>query len=121
MRHLEAKDVSAQERAAYLDEWGQPSALTAMFNWYRASPTDVPAMDDVIETTEFLSKPFPKLYVPTLIVWGVKDPALLPCQLEGIEEYVPDVTIVRLDDAGHFSPWEAPDAVTKAMRDWLPK
>lgn len=119
MRHLEAKDVSAEERAAYLDEWRQPGALTAMFNWYRASPTDVPAMDDVIETTEFLDKPFPKLLLPTLIVWGVKDPALLPCQLEGIDEYVPNVNIVRIDDTGHFSPWEAPEAVTKTMCDWL--
>jgi pimeloyl-ACP methyl ester carboxylesterase len=119
MRHLEASAVSAEERAAYLDEWSQPGALTAMFNWYRASPTDVPAMDAVIETTDFLQKPFPKLMVPSLIVWGMKDPALLPCQLEGIEQYVPDVTVVRIPEAGHFSPWEAPEEVTNAMRDWL--
>lgn len=120
MRHLQASDVSADERAAYLDEWSQPGALTAMFNWYRASPTDVPAMDEVIETTDFLEKPFPKLHVPTLIVWGVRDPALLPCQLDGIENFVPDVTVVRIPDAGHFSPWEAPGAVTDAMMGWLP-
>jgi pimeloyl-ACP methyl ester carboxylesterase len=119
MRHLQAGAVSDEERAAYLDEWSQPGALTAMFNWYRASPTDVPAMDAVIETTDFLQKPFPKLMVPTLIVWGMKDPALLPCQLEGIQEHVPNVTVVRVEGAGHFSPWEAPEAVTKAMRDWL--
>jgi pimeloyl-ACP methyl ester carboxylesterase len=120
MRHLQSEAVSAEERVKYLDEWSQPGALTAMFNWYRASPTDVPAMDAVIETTDFLQKPFPKLMVPTLIVWGMKDPALLPCQLEGIEEHVPKVTVVRIPEAGHFSPWEAPDAVTHAMQDWLP-
>jgi pimeloyl-ACP methyl ester carboxylesterase len=119
MRHLEASTVSDEDRAAYLDEWSQPGALPAMFNWYRASPTDVPAMDVVIETTDFLQKPFPKLMVPTLVVWGMKDPALLPCQLEGIEEHVPGVAVVRIAEAGHFSPWEAPEAVTEAMRDWL--
>jgi pimeloyl-ACP methyl ester carboxylesterase len=119
MRYLPAGAVSAEERAKYLDEWSQPGALKAMFNWYRASPTDVPAMDDVIETTAFLKRPFPKLHVSTLIVWGMKDPALLPCQLEGLEAYVPDVTIIRIPDAGHFSPWEAPEAVTAAMRGWL--
>ncbi len=98
----------------------QPSALAAMFNWYRASPTDVPAMDAMIETTDFLQKPFPKLHVPTLSVWGMKAPALLPCQLLLIEEFVPDATVVRIDDAGHFSPWEAPEAVTAAMQEWLP-
>jgi pimeloyl-ACP methyl ester carboxylesterase len=120
MRHLEASAVSDAERAAYLDEWSQPGALTAMFNWYRASPTDVPAMDAEIETTDFLQKPFPKLHVPTLIVWGMRDPALLPCQLVGIQEHVPNVTIVRIPDAGHFSPWESAEAATKAMQDWLP-
>jgi pimeloyl-ACP methyl ester carboxylesterase len=119
MRYLEAGAVSAEDRAAYIDEWSQPGALTAMFNWYRASPIDVPAMDAVIETTDYLQKPFPKMMLPTLIIWGMKDPALLPCQLEGIEDYVPNLTVVRIDDAGHFSPWEAPDAVTKAMREWL--
>jgi pimeloyl-ACP methyl ester carboxylesterase len=119
MRHLQADIVSAEERAKYIDEWRQPGALTAMFNWYRASPTDVPEMDAAIEITDFLQKPFPKLMVPTLIVWGMKDPALLPCQLMGIEDHVPNVAVVPIADAGHFSPWEAPEAVTAAMRDWL--
>ncbi len=119
MRHLEASAVSDEERAAYLDEWSQPGALTAMFNWYRASPTDVPAMDDPVRTTDFLQKPFPVLHVPTLIVWGMNDPALLPCQLEQIESLVPHVTVRRIADAGHFSPWEAAEAVTAAMREWL--
>jgi pimeloyl-ACP methyl ester carboxylesterase len=119
MRYLEADAVSAEERAAYLDEWSQDGALTAMFNWYRASPTDVPAMDEVVETNEFLQKPFPKLHIPTLIVWGMKDPALLPCQLEGIEAFVPNVTVIRIPEAGHFSLWEAPEAATNAMKDWL--
>ena len=119
MRYLQADAVSAEDRAAYLDEWSQPGALTAMFNWYRASSTDVPAMDDVVETTEFLQKPFPRVHIPTLIVWGMKDPALLPCQLEGIEDHVPAVTVIRIPDAGHFSLWEAPNEVTEAMKHWL--
>lgn len=119
MRHLQADAVSDAERAAYLAEWAQPGALHAMFNWYRASPTDVPAMDDPIRSTPFLEKPFPVLDVPTLVVWGLKDPALLPCQLEGLDAVVRDLTIVRIEAAGHFSPWEAPDAVTEAIVQWL--
>jgi pimeloyl-ACP methyl ester carboxylesterase len=119
MRHLTAGAVSADDRAAYLDEWSQPGALTAMFNWYRASPMTVPAMDDRVETTDFLQRPFPALTVPALIIWGMQDPALLPCQLVGLNDYVPELTIVRIADAGHFSPWEAPDAVTGAMQHWL--
>lgn len=118
MRHLTIEQVSAEDKAAYLDEWSQPGALTAMFNWYRASPMEVPPVDGPVERPAFLDKPFPKLTMPVLVIWGMADPALLPCQLEGLDVHVDDLTIVRVD-AGHFSPWEAPEAVTKAIAEWL--
>jgi len=120
MRHLTSDSVGAEERALYLDEWSQPGALTAMFNWYRASPMTVPAMDEDAPRPPFLDAPFPKLSMPVLIVWGLEDKALLPCLLEGLEALIDDLTIVRIEGAGHFVPWEAPDAVTRAMADWLP-
>ena len=120
MRHLTSDNVGAEDRALYLDEWSQPGALTAMFNWYRASPMMVPAMDEDAPRPPFLDAPFPKLSMPVLIVWGLEDKALLPCLLEGLEALIDDLTIVRIEGAGHFVPWEAPDAVTRAMADWLP-
>jgi pimeloyl-ACP methyl ester carboxylesterase len=118
-RHLTATNITAADRAAYLEDWQQPGALTAMLNWYRASPMQVPTMNDPVASTPFLDRPFPKLTMPTLIIWGMKDAALLPCQLEGLDDHIDDVTIARVEEAGHFVTWEAPDAVTSAIRDWL--
>jgi pimeloyl-ACP methyl ester carboxylesterase len=118
-RHLTATNITAADRAAYLEDWQQPGALTAMLNWYRASPMQVPTMKDPVASTPFLDRPFPKLTMPTLIIWGMKDAALLPCQLEGLDDHIDDVTIARVEEAGHFVTWEAPDAVTSAIRDWL--
>ena len=118
MRHLQASNVSAQDRAAYLDEWGQPGAITAMLNWYRATPMQVPGMDEMPPRPAFLDAPFPVIKMPTLMLWGMKDPALLPCQLEGLDALVSDLTIARID-CGHFTPWEAPEAVNAAMRSFL--
>jgi pimeloyl-ACP methyl ester carboxylesterase len=115
MRHLKAVGVSAETRAAYLDEWSQPGAMTAMLNWYRATPLQVPAMEATPERPAFLDQPFPKITMPALIVWGIDDPALLPCQLDGLEDLTTDLTIARVD-CGHFTPWEAPEAVNAAMR-----
>ena len=56
--------------------------------------------------------------VPTLVIWGMEDKALLPLQLEGLDKLVDDLTIVRLPDVGHFAPWEAGDEV--ARRSALP-
>lgn len=118
MRHLQASNVSAEDRAAYLDEWSQPSAIHSMLNWYRATPMHVPGMDEVPPRPAFLDAPFPVLNMAVLIIWGMKDPALLPCQLEGLDTLVSDLTIARID-CGHFTPWEAPEAVDVAMRNFL--
>lgn len=108
----------ASERAAYLDEWGQPGAITAMLNWYRASAIVVPAMDETPERPAFLDAPFPPLRMPVLVIWGMRDTALLPVQLEGLDALIPDLSIVQVD-AGHFVPWEKPQPVTDAIREWL--
>ena len=112
------KAIAGADKAAYLDEWSQPGAMTAMLNWYRASAIVVPAPDETPERPAFLDAPFPPVTQPTLVIWGVGDKALLPVQLEGLDALVPDLTVVRVD-AGHFVPWEAPEAVIAAMREWL--
>jgi pimeloyl-ACP methyl ester carboxylesterase len=118
LRHTDFERVGA-EKPVYLDQWGQPGAMTAMLNWYRASAVVVPAMDETPTRPAFLDAPFPPIRPPTLVIWGMRDKALLPCQLDGLERLVPDLTLVEVD-AGHFVPWEAPEAVTKAIREWLP-
>ena len=106
----------AEDKAAYLDEWGQPGAITAMLNWYRASAIVVPAMDETPPRPAFLDAPFPPTAMPVLVIWGMQDSALLPSQLD-LAAYVPDLTIEKID-AGHFVPWQKPDAVIAAMRRW---
>jgi pimeloyl-ACP methyl ester carboxylesterase len=118
MRHTDFEKVK-DEKPIYLEQWGQPGAMTAMLNWYRASTLLVPAMDETSERPAFLDGPFPPLKVPTLVIWGLGDKALLPVQLEGLEALVPDLTLKKLEGVGHFAPWEAPEKVTGAMRVWL--
>lgn len=117
-RHTDPAIV-APEKAAYVDEWSQPGALTAMLNWYRASAVIVPAMGEDVALPAFLSAPFPPTRMPVLVIWGMKDAALTPVQLDGLDKVVPDLTVVRVEDAGHFVPWEKPEAVTGAIRNWL--
>jgi pimeloyl-ACP methyl ester carboxylesterase len=110
--------IAGEDKAVYMDEWGQPGAMTAMLNWYRASSIVVPAPDEDAERPAWLDAPFPPITQPTLVIWGMQDKALLPVQLE-LDEFVPDLTIVRIEDGGHFAPWEKPEAVTAAIREWL--
>ena len=112
-------ETSAMERALYLDEWRQPGAIAAMLNWYRGAAVMVPPPGVTVPLPDFLLKAFPKVRVPTLVVWGMKDKALLPLQLDGLDALVEQLTIVRVPDAGHFVPWEKPQAVADALRPFL--
>lgn len=106
-----------EEIARLLADWEDRDACRAMINWYRASPADVPSMDDPYADPPAI--PFPKLTIPTLVVWALDDVALPACNLDGIEELVPNATIVKVPGCGHFVPWEAPDAVNAAMDEFL--
>lgn len=117
MQHTDFEKVSP-EKAVYLEQWNQPGAMPAMLNWYRASALVVPGMDEMPERPAFLDGPFPQLTTPTLVIWGTGDKALLPSNLDGLEQYVPNMTLKKID-AGHFVPWEEPEKVTSAMKEWL--
>ena len=116
MKHTDF-DKIADEKPVYLDQWAQPGAMTAMLNWYRASAIIVPAMDETPDRPLWLDAPFPPVTQPTLVIWGLGDKALLPSQLEGLGDYVPDMRLEKVD-AGHFVPWENPRAILAAMKDW---
>ncbi|WP_375381493.1 alpha/beta fold hydrolase [uncultured Sphingomonas sp.] len=115
-----ATAIVGEDKAAYLDEWSQPGAMTAMLNWYRASQVIVPAPGEQPPRPAFLDAPFPPVTQRTLVIWGMDDKALPPGpNLDGLTALVPDLTLERLDGVGHFAPWEAPDRVTAALRTWL--
>ena len=117
--HADQTNVTEADRQHYLDDWAQPGALTAMLNWYRASPLVVPPPGVTVPLPDMLLKFSARIRVPTLVVWGMKDSALLPVQLDGLTSLVDDLQIVRIPDAGHFALWERPEAVARALLDFL--
>jgi len=119
LSHVGAGTIEPEERQAYLDDWAEEGALTAMLNWYRASKIEVPAVGEEAKAPLWTHAPFPHLEMPTLVIWGLRDKVLLPVQLEGLHALVDDLRIVTSASAGHFVPWEEPEFVTGAIRDFL--
>jgi pimeloyl-ACP methyl ester carboxylesterase len=56
--------------------------------------------------------------VPTLVIWGMKDPAFQPSLLARWKETLPQATVVELP-VGHWPQEESPGDVTRAMQDFL--
>jgi pimeloyl-ACP methyl ester carboxylesterase len=117
--HVDLGTIPVAERAQYIAEWSEPGGFTAMLNWYRASQVIVPPPGVEVPVPDWVLNLFPKVKVPTLVIWGMKDKALLPMQLEGLDALVDDLRIARIADAGHFVPWERPEAVAEALGPFL--
>ena len=117
--HVDLALIPEDEKRRYIAEWSAPGALTAMLNWYRASSIVVPPPGATVPIPDWAVSAFPKVRLPTLVVWGMRDPALLPLQLDGLDRLVDDLAIARLPEVGHFAPWEAPEAVAAALAPFL--
>ena len=118
-RHVDISQISDAERRQYIADWSQPGAFSAMLNWYRGSKVVVPPPGVTVPLPDLLLRAFPEIKVPTLVIWGMQDKALLPVQLDGLEALVEDLTIVRLPGAGHFAPWETGGQVAQALELFL--
>jgi pimeloyl-ACP methyl ester carboxylesterase len=108
------------DRRAYLEAWAQPGALTGGLNYYRAARVGPPARDGgpVTGTVgEFAGDT--TVRVPTLVLWGERDRALLTGNLDGLEHYVPDLTIRRIPDGTHWLVHEQPALVNRLIRDFI--
>jgi pimeloyl-ACP methyl ester carboxylesterase len=117
--NVERVPVLEADRRQYLAEWSQPGALAAMLNWYRASPVLVPPPPIGVPLPRSTWRLARKIEVPTLVLWGMRDHALLPVQLDGLEHIVEQLSIVRLPEIGHWAPWEAPDEIAQAVEAFL--
>jgi pimeloyl-ACP methyl ester carboxylesterase len=108
-----------EDKKAYIGAWSQPGALTGGLNYYRAarigppSPQDMPATAPPADPARFLVR------VPTLVIWGEKDTALLTGNLEGLDQFVPQLTIRRIPDGTHWVIHEKPAAINRMIRDFL--
>ena len=107
------------ERAAYHQAWSQPGALRGGLNYYRAARMgDQVAAGGVPEEYEAKIKAM-RIEVPTLVIWGERDPALLVALTRGLEQWIPDLRLEVLAGAGHWVPYERPDEVNRLIREFV--
>ena len=103
--------------ATYRDCWRR--GLTGGLNLYRASPLFPATATEPGASAVTFPKEMVTVRVPTLVIWGMLDEALLPPQLDGLDEYVPDLTVERIADGSHWLVHEQPERVNALIRGFI--
>lgn len=94
----------------YKEAFARPGALTAAINYYRA----------VFRSRFRRARDEARLVtVPTLLLWGERDPYLSPRLTEGLSQWVPHLRVERFADAAHWPHVEWPDRVNSYMIEFL--
>ena len=107
-----------ETRTLYRAAWSQPGALTGGLNYYRAARLEPPLPGGTLDIAGLDPGRF-AVNVPTLVIWGERDKALLTGNLDGLEEFVPDLTVRRIPDASHWVVHERTDEVNALIREFL--
>ncbi len=104
-------------RTQYRALWSQ--GLAGACNYYRASPLRPPRQGD--DSIQALALPPEMLTVvlPTLVLWGMDDPALLPGLLDGLPQWVPQLRLQQVEGASHWIVHEQPERVVRELANFL--
>jgi len=114
-------EFDEDDRQMYIEAWSQPGALTGGLNYYRAGGLRPPSQgEDISELASEQSEANPVMInVPTLVIWGEKDIALTVHNLEGLDEFIPDLTIKRIPEGSHWVINEQPGKVNTLIRKFI--
>lgn len=100
------RGLPPESRERYTEAASRPGALSAMLAWYRAMPRDMVRP----------SVRWRPIEVPTLYVWGRRDPALGESAARRTSRYVRGpYSFVILPQAGHWLPERAADEVLQVL------
>ncbi len=114
-------EFTDDDKQMYVNAWSQPGALTGGLNYYRAGGIKPPSQGEKIDnlTDKQVELSPVMINVPALVIWGEKDTALTTHNLEGLDEFIPDLTIKRIPEGSHWIINERPDKVNSLIREFL--
>ncbi len=104
-------------RQQYRDVWDQ--GLTGGCNLYRVTPLKPPLPGQAADAIPVPPPERVRVDVPTLVLWAMEDKALLPGLLDGLDAYVPRLTLHRLPGATHWVVHEQPEVVASRIEVFL--
>lgn len=104
------KDFLTNDEFSVFTEAFRAGGITGPVNWYRNIDANALAFADYMDAP---------ITQPTLMIVADNDPVLPVSLTSGMDRWIADLTTVIIDDSGHWTQQEQPEAVNTALLDWL--
>ena len=101
--------MTSDELATYVNAFTD-GGITGPVNWYRNIDRNAKALAHTFNAP---------ITQPTLMIAADSDPVLPLALTEGMERWIENLDIVVIDDCGHWTQQERPEAVNTALIEWL--
>ena len=88
-------------------------------NLYRVTPMKPPMPGQRIDGIPVLPRERLMVTMPTLVFWALDDTALLPGLLDGLEDYVPRMEVLKVPGATHWIVHEQPQLIASGIERFL--
>jgi len=105
--------LTDEVKAQYREVWN--AGLTGACNLYRVTPLKPAAPGEPPRAFPDIARERLTVDVPTLVLWALDDVALLPGLLDGLEDFVPDLRLVKVPGATHWIVHEQPERVAREI------
>ena len=109
--------LTDEVKARYREVWDQ--GLRGGCNYYRASPLRPPTAQDPAAAQIELPMSMLTISMPTLVIWALGYIALPPELIEGLDDYIPDLTLIPVAKATHWIVHEDPALVIGSLQAFL--
>ncbi len=103
-------------RAQYRQTW--QAGLHGPCAYYAATALKPPSGDAARQAPHDASA-LGRVGLPTMLIWGLRDTALLPGLLDDLHQWVPALELHRVEDATHWIVHEQPDRVMALIASFL--
>ena len=104
-------------RQQYRDAWSL--GLQGGCNYYRASPLRPATPKDPAASAISFPKDMFTVKLPTLLIWGLGDIALPPALIDGLDDFVPQMQLEKVEGATHWIVHEQPALVINHIQKFL--
>ncbi|GLX85770.1 epoxide hydrolase [Thalassotalea loyana] len=117
--------LSDELKQQYKQVWQREGAINGMLQYYRAMPQLAPSSQKRVAnggpviSTHDMSIPTININRPTLVLWGKQDQAFVPECIEGLDDYIQDLTVVPFEHASHWLHHEESEQINQHIDSFI--